>query len=176
MPKNPERYVITMDDVVEMFRQINNIAPAPGPENAKPVDIVVVGCPHATFEEVREIARMVKGKKVKPGVMLWVQTDTPTYWMAHQYGDTKIIEEAGGKIYHQTCVAMTGFHHYPKGVTIATNSYKYCKLGGGMGSKWVFANPEALINAAITGVLTPTKRWDYWSQPRELRQASYMPQ
>ncbi len=172
MPANPERYVITMDDVVEMFRHINNIAPAPGPENAKPVDIVIVGCPHATLEEVREIARLVKGKKVKPGVMLWVQTDTPTYFMAQHYGDARIIEEAGGKIYHQTCMAMTGFHHYPKGITIATDSFKYCKLGGGMGSKWVFGNPEALVNAAITGAFTPTARWDYWSQPREQRLAS----
>jgi Uncharacterized conserved protein len=67
-----------MDDVVEMYRHINNIAPAPGPERAKPVDIVIFGCPVATFEEVREVARLVKGKKVKPGVMLWVQTTPPT--------------------------------------------------------------------------------------------------
>ena len=67
MPKNPERFTVTMDDVVEMFRHINNIAPAPGPERAKPVDIVIFGCPVATFEEVREVARLVKGKKVKPG-------------------------------------------------------------------------------------------------------------
>ena len=28
MPKNPERFTVTMDDIVEMFRHINNIAPA----------------------------------------------------------------------------------------------------------------------------------------------------
>ena len=32
MPKNPERFKITMDDIVEMYRHINAIAPAPGPE------------------------------------------------------------------------------------------------------------------------------------------------
>ena len=58
MPKNPERFTITMDDIVEMFRHINDIAPAPGPDRAKPVDIVIFGCPHATFEEVREVARL----------------------------------------------------------------------------------------------------------------------
>ena len=75
----------------------------------------------------------MKGKKVKEGVMLWVQTDTPTYHMAHHYGDAKIIEEAGGKIYHQTCMAMNPVRHYPKGITIATDSFKYVKLGGGFG-------------------------------------------
>ena len=67
MPKNPERFTVTMDDIVEMYRHINNIAPAPGPERAKPVDIVIFGCPIATFEEVREVARLLKGKKVKDG-------------------------------------------------------------------------------------------------------------
>ena len=145
MPKNPERFTVTMDDIVEMYRHINNIAPAPGPERAKPVDIVIFGCPHATFEEVREVARLLKGRKVKPGVMLWVQTDTPSYHMAHQYGDAKIIEEAGGKIYHQTCMAMNPVRHYPQGITIATDSFKYVKLGGGFGMAWIFANPPALV-------------------------------
>jgi predicted aconitase len=169
MPKNPERFTVTMDDIVEMYRHINNIAPAAGPERAKPVDIVIVGCPVATFEEVREIARLVKGKKVKDGVHLWVQTDTPSYHMAHHYGDAQIIEAAGGKIYHQTCMAMNPMRHYPKGITIATDSFKYVKLGGGFGPTWIFGNPPALVNAAITGVFTPTARWDYFSKPRKER-------
>jgi predicted aconitase len=174
MPKNPERFKVVMDDIVEMFRRLNAIAPAPGPERAKPVDIVMVGCPHATFDEVREIARLVKGKKVKEGVQLWVQTDTPSYYMAQHYGDAKTIEDAGGKIYHQTCMAMTPIRHYPEGTVIATDSFKYVKLGGGFGPKWIFGNPEALVNAAITGVFTPTARWDYWSKPRAMRGANEM--
>ena len=145
MPKNPERFKITMDDIVEMYHHINNIAPAPGPDRAKPVDIVIFGCPVATFEEVREIARLLKGKKVKPGVMLWVQTDTPNYHLAHEYGDAQIIEAAGGKIYHQTCMAMNPVRHYPQGITIATDSFKYVKLGGGFGMAWIFGNPPALV-------------------------------
>jgi predicted aconitase len=173
MPKNPERFTITMDDIVEMYRHINNIKPAPGPERAKPLDIVIFGCPHATFEEVREVARLLKGKKVKPGVMLWVQTDTPSYHMAHHYGDAKIIEEAGGKIYHQTCMGMNPVPQYPNGTTVGTTSFKYVKLGGGWKNlNWIFANPPALINAAVTGVFTPSARWDYFAKPRHERLAS----
>jgi predicted aconitase len=175
MPKDVERYKVTMDDIIEMYRYLNNLAPAPGPEGAKPVDIVIVGCPHATFDEVREIARLVKGRKVKEGVQLWVQTDTPSYFMAQHYGDTKSIEDAGGKIYHQTCMAMTPFRHYPKNITIATSSFKYTKLCAGFGSEgttWIYANPEALVNAAVNGYFKPTERWDYWSKPREERLAS----
>ena len=104
--------------------------------------------------------------------MLWVQTDTPSYHMAHQYGDAQIIEEAGGKIYHQTCMAMNPVRHYPQGITIATDSFKYVKLGGGFGMTWIFGNPPALVNAAVTGVFTPTARWDYLAKPRHERLAS----
>ena len=173
MPKNPERYKLTMDNIVEMFQRINSFAPAPGPANAKPVDIVVMGCPHLTWEEVREIARLVKGKKVKEGVMLWVQTDTPSYLMAHQYGDAQIIEAAGGKIYHQTCMAMAPVRHFPKGAVYATDSFKYAKLGAGFfPGPIIFGNPEALVNAAVTGVFTPTARWDYWAKPKNMVQAN----
>jgi predicted aconitase len=175
MPKNPERFKVTMDDIIEMYLYLNNLAPAPGPKDAKPVDIVIIGCPHATFDEVREVARLVKGRKVKKGVQLWVQTDTPTYFMAQHYGDTKAIEDAGGKIYHQTCMCMLPFRHFPKNCTIATSSFKYTKLCAGFGAEgttWIYANPEALINAAVAGVFKPTARWDYWSQPKENRLAS----
>jgi predicted aconitase len=155
-----------------MYHHLNNIAPAPNLDGGKAVDIVIVGCPHATWDEVREIARLVKGKKVKEGVKLWVQTDTPTYYMAQHYGDTKAIEDAGGHIFHQTCIAMSPIRHYPAGTTIATSSFKYVKLGGGFGPNWIYANPEALVNAAITGVFKPTTRWDYWSQPKEKRLAN----
>ncbi|MGO9287482.1 MAG: aconitase X [Polyangia bacterium] len=175
MPKNPERFTITMDDIVEMFLRLNNLNPAPGPADAKPVDIVIFGCPHATFEEVREVARLVKGKKVKEGVMLWVQTDTPSYHMAHHYGDAKVIEEAGGKIYHQTCMGMTPFRHHPPGTVIGTDSFKYVKLCATFGDHhWIYANPASLVEAAITGVFKPSARWDYWAKPKAMRGANEM--
>ena len=43
------------------------------------------------------------------------------------------------------------------------------KLGGGWDVNWIFANPPALINAAVTGVFTPSARWDYWAKPRKER-------
>lgn len=97
-----------------------------------------MGCPHLTFETVREIARLIKGKKVKEGVHFWLQTDTASYYLAHHYGDAKAIEDAGGKIFHQTCMGMNPMRYYPKGLAIATNSFKYVKLGGGFGCKWIF--------------------------------------
>ena len=69
------------------------------------------------------------------------------------------------------CMAMNPMRHYPHDVTIAADSFEYVKLGRGFGQKWIFGNPEALIDAAISGTFKPGKRWDYWSQPRDMRQA-----
>ena len=74
---------------------------------------------------------------------------------------------------------MTPFRHYPKNITIATSSFKYTKLCAGFGSEgttWIYANPEALVDAAANGVLKPTARWDYWSQPKEMRLPSELVQ
>jgi hypothetical protein len=57
-------------------------------------------------------------------------------------------------------MVTTPFRHYPEPITIATDSFKYVKLGGGFGPKRVFGNPEDLVNAAVTGTFTPSKRWD----------------
>jgi hypothetical protein len=67
---------------------------------------------------------------------------------------------------------MNPVRHYPQGITIATDSFKYVKLGGGFGMSWIFGNPPALVNAAITGVFTPSARWDYWAKPQKERLAS----
>ena len=67
---------------------------------------------------------------------------------------------------------MNPARHYPKPMTVATDSFKYIKLGGGMGQSWIFVNPPALIDAAVTGVFTPSARWDYWAKPRHERLAS----
>jgi hypothetical protein len=72
-------------------------------------------------------------------------------------------------------MAMTPFRHYPENIVIATSSFKYVKLGAGFGSKgttWIYGNPESIVMAAVTGVFTPTTRWDYWNRPREERLAS----
>lgn len=156
MPKDVERYTVTRKDVANMYAYLNQLKPV---AEGSDVHIVIFGCPHCTFEEIREVARLVKGKKIKEGVHLWVQTDTPSYWMAHQYGDTKTIEEAGGKVFHQTCMVMLPMRHMPQDINIGTTSFKYMKLGSGFGQNWFFANPKELIESAITGKAAFSNRW-----------------
>lgn len=152
VPEGTERIRITLKEVEQVYRDMRTA-------KTDKVDIVHMGCPHLTYEEIRQIARALKGKKVNKDVMLWVQTDTPSYLMAKHYGDARIIEEAGGKIYHQTCAGMSMLSvDWGGEFNLATNSFKQVKLFGGLGHGVIFASLPELINAAETGQYT-SMRW-----------------
>ncbi len=84
-------------------------------------DLVFIGCPHCSVNEVRSVADAIKGKKVRKGTELWVCTSRHMKEQAKNYVD--IIERAGGHMLCDTCVLVTwikdlGFD------TIMTNSAK----------------------------------------------------
>ncbi|MBU1275761.1 MAG: aconitase X catalytic domain-containing protein [Proteobacteria bacterium] len=151
IPKNVERIILSLDDIKHVYQTLCSA-------KSDKVDIVHVGCPHLTYYEIRQIASMIEGKKVNDNVYFWVQTDTPTYYMAHHHGEADIIEKAGGKIYHSTCFGLLPIRDWGNDLNIATNSFKGVKLFGGQGQGWIFGAMPDLINAAVTGKFEST-RW-----------------
>jgi predicted aconitase len=82
------------------------------------VDAVAVGCPHCSDDELREIARLLKGKTVKK----------PFYIFASQGVIDKnislvgVIEESGARVYADTCMVVSPvMERYP---AIMVNSGK----------------------------------------------------
>lgn len=67
------------------------------------VDAVAVGCPHCSHDELKEIARLLKGKTVKK----------PFYIFASQGVIDKnislvgVIEESGARVYADTCMVVS---------------------------------------------------------------------
>src|SRR5512135_714810 len=154
VPANIERIHLNLKDVADMYAELRNT-------KSNKVDIVHFGCPVLIYEEIQQIARAIKGKKVHKDVMLWVQCDTPSYFMAKHYGDAKIIEDAGGVIYHQTCWGMNQLSVpkvWGKDFNVCTNSFKQYKIFGGYGNGTTFCSMDEMIHAAVTGEYVPT-RW-----------------
>ncbi len=119
------------------------------------VNYVFLGCPHVTIPEMKEIATLLQGKKIKSEVLLVVGTTKPLYLLARQMGLVDIIENSGGMVVSGMCSAGSflrrgvpeGFH---VGV-VATNAAKaahYLKAGGVQ--VW-FGTMQKCINAAVTG-------------------------
>ena len=89
---------ITVDDV-EMGRMRKSLDETPEE------DIITTGCPHASLAEIKEIAEMVGGKKLKKP--LWVCVSRVIKEIAAKQGLEEIIEKAGGKLVADTCMVVS---------------------------------------------------------------------
>lgn len=127
------------------------------------IDFVHLGCPHYSIEEIRDVAEMLKGKKIDPNVTLWVCTTRAAKPMADRMGYTGIIEKAGGLVLCDTCPISTYLCQtsaLPEGITIpkdavqtmVSDSAKQTKYGREMiGCKVALGSVKSCIESALTG-------------------------
>jgi predicted aconitase len=84
-------------------------------------DLICIGCPHCSYDEILYLAKAIKGKKLKKDYGLWIWTSKGVFQRANKY--VKIIENAGCKIFRDTCMVvypinLSGYKH------MASNSCK----------------------------------------------------
>jgi predicted aconitase len=113
------------------------------------IDYVMLGCPHASIEQFREVARLLNGKKIK--THLWMFTSRAVKTVADMSGFTRQIEEAGGVVMTDTCSAIA--RAVPKGTkVVALDSAKQTHyLPAMVGVEAWFGTTEDCIQAAVTG-------------------------
>jgi predicted aconitase len=113
------------------------------------VDYVMLGCPHASIDQFREVARLLDGKKIR--THLWMFTSRAVKTVVDMSGFTKKIEESGGLVMTDTCSAIA--RAVPKGTkVVALDSAKQTHYLPAMVDvqAW-FGTTEDCINAALTG-------------------------
>lgn len=91
------------------------------------VDLIVIGCPQASLEEIRITASAVRsrcemGMKI-PDNRLWVFTSGHNFDLAEADGSIAILEEAGAVILRDTCPEVTPYNRN-KYNHLMTNSLK----------------------------------------------------
>lgn len=87
-------------------------------------NLVTIGCPHASLEEIKQIAKMVEEKK--PTCEFWVCTSRKLKDEAVKLGYLEPIEKAGGRIVADTCMVVCPLEQMGYTIT-GTNSGKACK-------------------------------------------------
>jgi predicted aconitase len=70
------------------------------------VDLVAVGCPHCSIEEMGEVARLLQGRKVRGGTRFWVFTSPHVYDAAERQGYNRVIRRAGADVFTHTCMVV----------------------------------------------------------------------
>jgi predicted aconitase len=119
------------------------------------IDLVSLGCPHASLSELRAAAEYLQGRRLRAA--LWVTTARSTREAAESEGLVARIEATGGRVVADTCmvvapVAELGFR------SLATNSAKmafYAPSHSGLSVR--FGSLEQCLEAAVTGAWLPRR-------------------
>ncbi len=113
------------------------------------IDFVAIGCPHASLEEIEQVAKLLDGRVVK--ATLWVTTSSKVKDLAKKRGILKRIEASGAHIVADTCMVVApieelGFRN------MATNAGKAAFYAPAHSKTNVrFGSLKKCIDAAVTG-------------------------
>ncbi len=112
------------DEVLTIERQQLQEVYAIGTDrSAQMTDIITVGCPHCSPDELRSIASMLEGKKIKKE--MWICTSRE---VAERYPElVQKIEKSGAKLVCDTCMV----------VSPATNNYQCMMVNSGKALAYV---------------------------------------
>jgi hypothetical protein len=115
------------------------------------VDLVMIGCPHASLDQIRDVCDLLGDRKVAPGTALWVFTPRAIRLVAERGGYGDRLRAAGGVLMSDTCPAIGRF--LPDGArVIVTDSAKQAHyLPQIMGVQGWFGNTSECVDAAVTG-------------------------
>lgn len=115
------------------------------------VDLVMIGCPHATLSQIRDVCRLLAGRRVHPDTALWVFTPRAIRQVAEQNGYGDALRAAGAVLMSDTCPAIGQF--LPPGTrVIATDSAKQAHyLPAIMKVQGWFGSTAECVDAAVTG-------------------------
>ncbi|MGQ9725938.1 MAG: aconitase X catalytic domain-containing protein [Candidatus Bathycorpusculaceae bacterium] len=112
-------------------------------------DLIFLGCPHCSLNEIRQITELIGNRKIKNGVELWVCTSHNIKEKAKKH--VKRIEKSGGYVITDTCAVVTWTEKL--GIkTIMTNSAKTAHYAPTLNKAEVtFAPLKECIKTAIKG-------------------------
>ena len=128
-----------------------------------PVDYVFVGsCTNGRIEDLREFARIVKGRKKAPGVTaLIVPGSKAVEKQAISEGINNILQKAGFELRQpgcSSCLAMNEDKIPPGKYAVSTTNRNF-EGRQGPGSRTLLASPLVAAAAAITGKLSDPREF-----------------
>src|SRR5690606_20124377 len=115
------------------------------------VDYVMLGCPHASLEQIEEACRLLDGRRISANCRLWIFTSRSVRRQADEAGLTDVIRRAGGHLLTDTCSAIG--QALPPGTKVAAldSAKQVHYLPAMMGIEAWFGSTADCIDAALTG-------------------------
>ena len=115
------------------------------------LNMVVLGSPHFSLAEFKQLAPLVAGKTRHPDVQFLVTSSRAMAALADRAGFLQPLQQFGGKITVDTCLLTSPM--LPPNINILmTNSAKYAYYSPGLlKTQVVFGTLEDCVNSAVSG-------------------------
>ncbi len=132
---------LVIDDLAAGYAMLN--------DDVEAVDLVWIGCPHASLDEIARVAEQVLGKRLL--LPLWITCARPVKEAAIAQGLAGDIEAAGGRVFADACMAIApvralGFRAV---ATVSAKGAFYLRNLAGVVTR--FGTLEQCIEAAVAG-------------------------
>ena len=118
------------------------------------LDMVVLGSPHFSIAEFKQLVPLLEGKQRHPDVRFLITSSRAMRALAERAGALAKIEQFGGTITVDTCILTTPM--LPGEIKVLmTNSAKYAYYAPGMlNTQVVFGSLEDCVRSAVDGRVT----------------------
>ena len=119
---------------------------------AGPVDVVAIGCPHASLDQLRDAATMLKGERASGRVTFYIHTSRSTWDAADAEGVIETLTGAGVSVTADNC-AVVSYDRVPPGARLVTNSAKMALFARSVSNAEIlFGTTADCITAGISGI------------------------
>jgi predicted aconitase len=153
--RQPSRTLeVTMDGLRATRRELTTA-------NGDQLDMVVLGSPHFSLAEFKQLAPLLEGKRLHPDVKFLVTSSRAMALLAKEAGCLEALEAFGGGVTVDTCILATPMLP-PEVKTLMTNSAKYAYYAPGMlNTRVTFGSLEDCVRSAVEGrVLRDESLWN----------------
>ena len=118
---------------------------------SRDVDFVMLGCPHASLEQIAEIAGLLADRKLSVNSALWVFTSRAVKIAADAAGHTRALRDAGALLMTDTCSSIS--QAVPKGTKVAAldSAKQVHYLPAIMNLEGWYGTTAECVDAACTG-------------------------
>lgn len=139
-----ETITFTKKDLLETREKMNT-------HKGKNVDIVALGCPHYTINEIITVQKLLNGRKISDNVALWIYANSAAIALAEKMGIRKDLESLGVTIRAQTCMIISPIAEW--GFKVMMTDSGKCVHYGPMecGTEMVFGSVEECVESAVCG-------------------------
>lgn len=124
----------------------------------------VGSCTNGRISDLRDVARILRGRKIAENVQMIVVPATQAIWkQAAQEGLLEIFVDAGASVSYPSCGACLGMHSGvlgPDDVCISSSNRNFVGRMGDPSAQIYLASPATVAASAVEGYIADPRRYD----------------